>query len=696
MVLSALLTLSLTMMNPSRDWLLGNQDFQTKTSVGPARIILSNGLISRSWMTDSGACFSFLEESNRAEFLRTVKPEASITIKGKRYDVGGLESFPDHAYVDQAFLAKAKPLANSFQLAGVEPMPYVPLIEHPQNITGKGFAFTYQNKNLPGITVTVHYQMPNSIPLVSKWIEIKNETKNQIILEKFENEILAAVEGESAVDESPEWRKPNMFVTSDYTFGGMSPNAHAKGVHWTTDPTYTTQVSYDLKTPCLLIGEPQIGPRMEISAGDSFTTYRVHELLYDSTDRERNGLAVRKMYRSLAPWSQDSPLMLHLTSTEPKTVHTAIDQAAECGFEIVILSFGSGVNMESTSPAEIKKFKEFRDYANSKGLRLGAYSLLASRRIDDANDVINPKTGKTGGAIFGNSPCLESKWGQDYFTNLQNFIKETGFDLLEHDGNYPGDMCASTTHPGHVNLEDSQYKQWLKITKFYKWCRGNNVFLNVPDNYFMSGSNKTGMGYRETNWSLPRALQHIHCRQNLYDGTWEKTPSMGWTFVPLVQYQGGGDAATIEPLKDHLADYEMHLANNLGYGAQACYRGPRLYDSPETKAVVVKWVNWFKKYRSTLESDVIHMRRCDGQSWDGILHANPKGKNEKGMIVLYNSTNKPISETVEVSIYYTGLHNEVTLTEKEGKPLKTKVSRGYSIPVKINIPPNGMTWFTLK
>ena len=72
----------------------------------------------------------------------------------------------------------------------------------------------------------------------------------------------------------------------------------------------------------------------------------------------------------------------------------------------------------------------------------------------------------------------------------------------------------------------SQYKQWLKITKFYKWCRSKNIFLNVPDNYFMSGSNKTGMGYRETNWSLPRAQQHIHCRQNLYDGTWEKTPSM--------------------------------------------------------------------------------------------------------------------------------------------------------------------------
>ena len=684
------------MINPARDWLLGALPFPTKLSLGRDETVLFNGLISRSWRTQSGACFSFLELSNQAEFLRTVSPEASITVGGKRYAIGGLEPFPDHAYVDQKFLATAKPLEHSFRLKSVLAAPYVPLLAHPKNVNGKGVVFEYSNPELPGISVTVHYQVPDSLPVVSKWISVTNNTDKAVTLEKFENEILAAVEGESAVDESPEWRKPNMFVTSDYTFGGMSPNAHAKGVHWQTDPTYTTQVSYDLKTPCLLVGEPQIGPNIEIPNGTTFTTYRVHELLYDSFDRERNGLAVRKMYRSLAPWSQDSPLMLHLTSTETKTVHTAIDQAAECGFEIIILSFGSGVNMESTDPAQTQKFKEFREYANSKGLRLGGYSLLASRRIDDANDVINPKTGKTGGAIFGDSPCLESKWGQEYFANIQNFIEKTGFDLLEHDGNYPGDMCASTVHPGHKGLEDSQYKQWLRITKFYKWCRSKNVFLNVPDNYFMSGSNKTGMGYRETNWSLPRALQHIHCRQNLYDGTWEKTPSMGWTFVPLVQYQGGGEAATIEPLKDHLQDYEMHLANNLGYGAQACYRGPRLYDSSETKAVIQKWVNWFKKYRDTLESDIIHLRRCDGQSWDGILHANPTGKNEKGMIVLYNSTDKAIKETIEVPIYYTGLHDSVTLTEKKGKPRTVQVSRGYSISVPVNIPAGGMTWMTLR
>jgi hypothetical protein len=96
--------------------------------------------------------------------------------------------------------------------------------------------------------------------------------------------------------------------------------------------------------------------------------------------------------------------------------------------------------------------------------------------------------------------------------------------------------------------------------------------LNVPDWYYLEGSNKSAMGYRETNWSLPRERQIILARQNIFDGTWDKTPSMGWMFVPLVQYQGGGAGATLEPLREHLDFYEKHLSLNLTSGVQACYR----------------------------------------------------------------------------------------------------------------------------
>mgnify|MGYP001077628356 CR=1 FL=1 len=57
------------------------------------------------------------------------------------------------------------------------------------------------------------------------------------------------------------------------------------------------------------------------------------------------------------------------------------------------------------------------------------------------------------------------------------------------------------------------------IRDFYRWCRARGVYLNVPDYYYLAGSTKSAMGYRETNWSLPRARQIIHARQNIFDGT---------------------------------------------------------------------------------------------------------------------------------------------------------------------------------
>jgi len=203
------------------------------------------------------------------------------------------------------------------------------------------------------------------------------------------------------------------------------------------------------------------------------------------------------------------------------------------------------------------------------------------------------------------------------------------------------------------------------------------------------------MGYRETNWSLPRERQHIHARRHLYDGTWEKAPTMGWMFVPLVEYHGGGAAATIEPLREHLPDYERHLANNLGFGVQACYRGPRLYDTEETKATVKRWVGFFKKYRAILESDIIHLHRADARGLDGILHVN-SNLPEKGLAVFYNPTSEVITKEVELPLYYTGLTDKARIAERDGKSRIYPLDRQYRVKLKVKVEPGGMNWFVIR
>ncbi len=692
-------------MLPSPDWMVTPCTTPVTVHLDQDTRLLSiqNGLIELTFTTSPNcALVGFKNLVTDESMLRAVSPLGDVTLAGNRYDIGGLQGQPDRAFLRADWVKTLTAIPSSFQYNGFtvsDPQERFPWkatrpAEHlPWPAPGKVLTlhFTPAPGQIQSVTVDVHYRLYVGQPLLCKWITITNHGSDPVRLNSFTSEILAAVEGESSVGDPPVWRLPNMNVTTDYSFGGDNQADATHTVHWVPDPQYTTQVNYELHTPCVLEVRPPLGPDTDIPAHGSMETFRTWELLYDSTDRQRKGLETCRMYRTIAPWTTENPLMLHLTSTDPTVVKTAIDQAAQCGFEMVIFSFGSGLNMEDESPGNIARFKEFADYAHQKGLQIGGYSLLASRSIDAADDVINPKTGKPGGAIFGNSPCLCSAWGIAYFQHIKHFLSATGFDLLENDGSYPGDVCASTTHPGHHGLLDSQWQQFWKIAHFYRWCRGRGIYLNVPDWYFLQGSNKSGMGYRETNWSLPRDLQHLHARQNMYDGTWNKTPSMGWMFVPLVQYHGGGAAATIEPLHEHIEDYREHLMDCLLYGVQACYRGPRLYDTPTVRKMVQTCVSFFKHHRAILQSDVIHLRRPDGEDWDGILHVNPSLL-ECGLAAFFNPLSHSITRTIHLPLYYTGL-TKYAMVSLEGKRAKKyTLNRQYSITLQVTIPAHAFTW----
>ena len=692
------------------DWLIDSRPYRAVVETSPAgnEVTLSNGLVRRVFRIKPGGATVALDNLITGEsLLRSVRPEAILELDGKQYSIGGLKGQPDHAYLRRDWLEQMTADPQAFFCTGFEPgkttarmewkrVRYSASAPWPPPGVSLALRFEAPQEGLKGLSVVVHYEIYDGIPLLAKWLETRNATGRPVTVNRFVSEILAAVEYESQVEKTAVAGNPNIQVESDYSFVATHPSSSINRIaQWVPDKQYTTQVNYNLDAPLLLETRPLLGPNVSIEPGGRMETFRIFELIHDSTDRERRGLAVRRMYRTLAPWATENPILMHVRRADPEAVKLAIDQCAEAGFEMVIMSFGSGFNIEKEDPAYLTQVKELVDYGKSKGVELGGYSLLASRKIGPEDDAINPQTGKPGGMIFGDSPCLASRWGNEYFRKLRAFIEHTGVGVLEHDGSYPGDACASTSHPGHRGLEDSQWMQWSKIADFYHWCRARGVYLNVPDWYILAGSNKTAMGYREVNWSLPRERQIILGRQNIYDGTWDKTPSMGWMFVPLVEYHGGGAAATLEPLRDHLDAYGQHLAQNFTAGVQACYRGPRLFDADETKAVVKKWVSFYKSHRAILDSDIIHVRRPDGRDFDAILNVNPTLA-EKGMAIIHNPLDEPISRTIRLPLYYTGLTRRARVREKDGPPRTYTLERDYTIKVKVTLPARGMTWLIVE
>ena len=697
------------------DWLIDGSPFKAEITVEAQKheIILENGLIRRVIrLTPNAATVAFDNLMTGESLLRAVRPEAVIKLAGTRYDVGGLSGQPVQNFLKPEWIDQLAADPKAFQFVDYQTgrtEARFPWKKHPEWMSrdlpwpppGVSLTLRFQapagfgGTNVPGassghVVVEVHYELFDGIPLVSKWIVVKNGTPKDLRLEEFVSEELAVTEAQSTVGNSPQWELPKLSVETDYSFGGaMGTLDTLPSVHWLPDPTYTSQVNYGLQTPCLLQCRPPIGPDQALAPGASFESFRTFELAQDSSERERKGLARRRMYRAIAPWTAENPILMHARDADPEAVKLAVDQCAAVGFEMVILSFGSGFDFESRDPQYQAKIKELADHARARGIALGGYSLCSSRSAGTPADNV------VGSPVFGVAPCLGSLWGSNYLAQLKTMMQRTGLGALEHDGSYPGDTCASTNHPFHRGLEDSQWVQWKAITGLYQWCRANGVYLNVPDWYYLSGSSKCGLGYREVNWSLPREYQEIIERQNIFDGTWDKTASMGWMFVPLTEYQGGGAAATIEPLKDHLPHYEQRLENLFGAGVIACYRGPRLYDSDQTKAVVQRWVDFYKKHRQVLDGDVLHLRRADGRDLDYILHVNPAGR-EKGLLMVYNPLSTPVTKPLRVPLYYTGKTSTALVSERDREPQRCGLDREYDIDLPVTVPARGVNWFVIQ
>ncbi len=698
--------------NKIPDWLVNSITIKAGVyqSADGKNIILDNGLLKRVFRIQSNiACIDFTNIRNGQQLLRAIKPEALLTIDGKTYDVGGLHGQSEKAYLLPEWVNNLKTHDSDFHFTSYSINELKPFINwqhkrwamNTKQPAGKDIAFSFQSflPALKNILITVHYELYNGIPLIVKWVSVENKSSQQVTLNRVVNEVLAFVEEESAVVGFPEQMKKQhgVYVETNYAYNNaMRYDISDQTTHWKTDRTYTSQVNNNYQTPCVLEVYPEKMTGVILEPGTVFNSVRTHELLMDSYDRERRGLAIRKMYSIVAPWTTENPIFMHLVSKNDEEVKQAIDQCAATGYEALILSFGSHCDMEDSSASNIQRWKILSAYAHQKNILIGGYSLFSSRRISDSDDVIDPLTGKPdAAAFFGNAPCMGSKWGLAYIAKLKYFFSETGFNLFENDGPYPGDVCASTSHPGHTGLDDSQWKQMELQKELYHWCNEHNIYVNAPDWYFLDGTHKIAIGYREVNFALSREQQKILNRQNIFDGTWEKTPSMGWGFVPLTKYHGGGPESVLEPLSDHLKDYEQLMVQYYGAGVQACYRGPRLYDNELTKETVIKTINWYKKYRSILNSDIIHLRRADGRDWDGILHVNP-ALQTKGFVMLYNPLKEKITRTITLPLYYTGLLANATVYEKEGAAKRYTLNRNYEIEFSFSIDAESYTWFRIE
>ena len=380
----------------SADWMLDPSPYissVTRQNNG-REVTISNGLVRRVFRLAPNAATIALDNLMTGESeLRAVRPEAQVTINDYELEIGGLEGQPVQNYFLTEWLdgMTANPRAFLFDRLEegktVERFPWKRVakwstVDLPWPPPGVSLTFHYKagpQTPIEDMHLSVHYELYDGIPLMAKWMEVENRGEAPVILNSFKAEILALAES-YATKSAPLHRTDlldklaQMHIETDYAFGGnMQAERDNVAVRWTNDVRYhPDQIS-------LLECAPPLGPELEIAPRDTWRSFTVFELLHDSSDAERRGLAMRKMMTTIAPWIQENPLYMHIRYAEPDKVKFAIDQCVAVGFEMVMLSYGSGFNIENDSPEYLKEMKELADYARDKGIAIGGYTLLASR-----------------------------------------------------------------------------------------------------------------------------------------------------------------------------------------------------------------------------------------------------------------------------------------------------------------------------
>ena len=672
------------------DWLVDPSEYAGKVYERNGRLVLENGLVRRELLLSPDVTtWSMKCQKTDEEYVRALDAEAEFQFDGKWYQVGGVQGQPICNYMLEDWerdLKRCEPkerIAGVYHYAGYEVGPIRARFEwkrRPEwaarelDWPPKGreltLRFTAPGPDLP--KVEVHYEIYDGAPIVSKWLRLENASTRTNVIASCRSELLRLTESHGYNDIDYVERPNDLMVITELFFQEAGGIGRDLGGDYRKDDEFPTQLNYHRTRRCRYVVEPRGNFTTHLAPGAAMESIRAWEIAMDSTDRERRGLTIRRFWRTVAPWTDENPLIFHLKASGEKEVRAGLEQCTATGFETLLMSFGSGFDLESRDPDYIARYAKLSKEARAVGVALGGYSLTSAR--DAATKAENVQ----GPCKFGKGPCLGSKWGADYLQGLKDFMATADFGIFENDGPYPGDVCKATTHAFHRGPEDSFRVQWEAQRDLYRFCRARGIYVNQPDSYYLNGGNKNGMGYREDNWSLPRDQQVLIERQDVFDGTWANTSSMGWMFVPLCQYHGGGEAATVEPLKKNLKHYDQRFADLLSAGVQACWRGPRLYDSPETLAVVKKWVKFYKANRRILTGDLIHLRRADGRDWDGWMMCDAQNPGpEKAIATFFNPLSREITRTIKLPLHYAGLPDRtVTVTIPAGGYKHLKLGKG--------------------
>ena len=604
-------------------WVLNAAVNPAEVEVKDGKMKLSNGLISREISIADSKTISFCNLQKNIELVDTQFTDVFVTISGRKIPLS------------EGFTFTKIKSCNCLKRLDYKKIPTM-TDDSPYPPAGKATELIYDNEK-SGLRLRVHYEIYDGMPVLMKTVWLENNSKEKLVVDNISVDVLKISKN-----------RDTFFVDSDFNAAtdclGLDFEKYAK--HYARYQYDTLEVA------------PEFRMNVKLVPGESLQSIVSYEMCFGTDYYEQRLIEVKTMHRRIAPWCSDNTTFFHLISKSSSAIKKAVDECAEIGIEMIIQSFGSGVNMESHRDSYLERIRKAYDYGHKKGIRMGAYTLayVKNYRPVRGDEALN----HDGSHICR---CLANEWSQKYTRDVLNFIDRTNADAVEIDGPYGMLLCSGGKTHLHDDFTDSQYRQWkLAVVDWYTEFKKRNVYINAPDCHFLCGSNRSGVGYEEIAFSENRMEQLITSRIYYYKGTFDKNPSQCWGFLPLNVYHGGGKDATFFPTEKNSFEFDWALAQLTASGVWPTIRGKKVYDSEKGKEIFKKWVSIYKKYRQVLNGVTVHFmppridtdnpRRTTGI--DAIMNQLPSG-DERGFLMLFNQSDNEITQEITIPVYYTGL-----------------------------------------
>ncbi|MBQ7932499.1 MAG: hypothetical protein IJ334_15990, partial [Clostridia bacterium] len=395
-------------------WVLQTEKSAASVSLNGDELVLENRYVRRVFDRLRGTTVS-ITDGDGTEALSEPIREGAVSVDGTGYPIEG----PCEIHIREGNFTEKK-------------FDYVPKDYNthpfPYPAPGKIVELIYSRGTLE---IRLVYEIFDDMPAMRKSLYVKNNGDRTVTIDTAETEALS-------LNETGLLR---CYLESDYA--GDNGTGFNNKTSLFRDGNVVS-MHFDM------------GPDYDLAPGEVFRGMQVYELFCQSICFEHRMNEVQNMYRRVAPWVCEAPLFLHLISDDSKVLRDSADMLADIGYDMIIQSFGSGIQLENEDPDYISRVKSDYDYVHSKGLTIGGYTLAIIRDYSPMNHDC-----ATNGDHSKISRCLCTKWSEGYWNRIMSFLEKTGSDFIEIDGPYHFYTCTGN-QPGqtehlHKGLSDCRY-----------------------------------------------------------------------------------------------------------------------------------------------------------------------------------------------------------------------------------------------